>query len=72
MFLNSEFFRLKAIAETSDDFIDASHNAIKHVLIRRRYIARKLITVTLDINIEQNAKLELDHLDSIIKKFYSL
>ena len=70
--MNHSFFRHKAIAEQSDAFIDASHKAIKHVLLRRRYIARKLITMTLDMNIEQSAKLELDHLDSIIKKFYSL
>lgn len=67
-----KYFQLKAIAETSDDFISASHQALRAVLEHRRLLAKKIITSTLDFDGEQLLNEEIYHLNSIVTKFYNL
>jgi hypothetical protein len=71
MNLNSEFFRLKAIAETSDDFINKSHPAIKVVLGVRRAHARRAMHELDESKLDEDLAL-IKSLNEMIARFYSI
>lgn len=71
MHLNSEFFRLKAIAEISDDFINKSHPAIKVVLGVRREHARRAMHELDQSKLDKDLAL-IKSLNKIIARFYSI
>ena len=71
MHLNSDYFRLKAIAETSDTFINKCHPSIKSTLLARRDVARKIIDELDAEKLEIGYKI-INHHNAVISKFYSI